>query len=218
MSANLFKSFVTVASKRAPTQRPKAGIREQRRLETRNRLYEAAVAEFQRVGFANAQIDRIVEAAGVARGTFYFHFPAKENVLLELQRRIETSVMERLARHGTVPTSVKDFLTRIIDAILEESESIGDQDLLREILSLYLRQPVKLNYEEEPLIGGLSRVFQQGVENGDVRDDIPTEEITIIFLVTLFGFFKGTTKAPRPERKTLPNMIEVFLHGITPKN
>ena len=34
-------------------------------------------------GFSNAQIDRIVERAGVARGTFYFHFPTKEHVLVE---------------------------------------------------------------------------------------------------------------------------------------
>ncbi len=51
--------------------------RDRQRLETRARVYEAAVDEFRREGFARAQVDRIVAAAGVARGTFYFHFPSK---------------------------------------------------------------------------------------------------------------------------------------------
>ena len=46
-----------------------------------------AVDEFRREGFARAQVDRIVAAAGVARGTVYFHFPSKEHVLLELQQK-----------------------------------------------------------------------------------------------------------------------------------
>ncbi len=58
------------------------GRRERQRLETRARLYETALAEFKDVGFNDAQIDRIAEKAGVARGTFYFHFPTKEHVLL----------------------------------------------------------------------------------------------------------------------------------------
>jgi len=69
------------------TRREEPTRRERQRLETRGRLYEAALAEFRRVGFANAQIEAIVERAGVARGTFYFHFPTTEHVLLEFQHR-----------------------------------------------------------------------------------------------------------------------------------
>ena len=50
------------------------------------RLFDAAVAEIDRSGMAGADISAIAHAAGVARGTFYFHFPTKEHVLVELER------------------------------------------------------------------------------------------------------------------------------------
>jgi AcrR family transcriptional regulator len=56
-----------------------------------------ALREFREVGFAAAQIDRIARDAGVTRGTFYFHFAAKDDVLLELARRINERIAHRVA-------------------------------------------------------------------------------------------------------------------------
>lgn len=52
---------------------PKA--RELRGLQTRERLLGAAAIEFARAGMADVRA--IVSAAGVAQGTFFFHFPTK---------------------------------------------------------------------------------------------------------------------------------------------
>jgi AcrR family transcriptional regulator len=57
---------------------PAGGVREIRRLETRARLFDAALAEIGRSGVAGADVSAIASAAGVVRGTFYFHFPTKE--------------------------------------------------------------------------------------------------------------------------------------------
>lgn len=46
-----------------------------KRLQTRERLLGAAIAEFKRSGMAEADVGAIVNAAGVAHGTFFFHFP-----------------------------------------------------------------------------------------------------------------------------------------------
>jgi TetR/AcrR family transcriptional repressor of mexJK operon len=45
---------------------------------TRQRLLEAAGAEFQRHGLRGVSVDRIAAAAGVAKQTVYNHFPSKE--------------------------------------------------------------------------------------------------------------------------------------------
>src|SRR5438105_979273 len=72
------------------------GTRERQRVETRERLFQAALAEIRHTGVAGAQVDRIVTTAGVARGTFYFHFPSKEDVLLEWERRREGEIVALL--------------------------------------------------------------------------------------------------------------------------
>ena len=62
----------------------KVTSRTAQRVATRERLYEAAVAEFKRTGVSGADVGSIVAEAAVAHGTFFFHFPSKEHVVAEL--------------------------------------------------------------------------------------------------------------------------------------
>src|SRR4029079_10993286 len=83
--------------------------REAKRLPTRARLMGDAIAEFKRSGMAEADVGAVVAAAGVAHGTFFFHFPTKEHVLLELEQREEERIAKQLARatapeHGLAST------------------------------------------------------------------------------------------------------------------
>jgi TetR/AcrR family transcriptional regulator, repressor for uid operon len=72
--------------------------RDAQRLQTRQRVYAAALAEFKRTGMAAADVRDIAAAAGVARGTFYFHFPTKEHVLAEFERQEEARLVAQLAK------------------------------------------------------------------------------------------------------------------------
>src|ERR1700730_10763178 len=88
--------------------------REAKRLQTRERLLGAAIAEFARAGIAEADVSAIVAAAGVAHGTFFFHFPTKEHVLLELERREE----DRIAKEpGRFVTSQHDLASALDEAV-----------------------------------------------------------------------------------------------------
>jgi TetR/AcrR family transcriptional repressor of uid operon len=72
--------------------------RDAQRQQTRQRVYAAALAEFKRTGMAAADVGDIAAAAGVARGTFYFHFPTKEHVLAELERHEEARLVGQLSK------------------------------------------------------------------------------------------------------------------------
>lgn len=62
----------------APKQLTARGTR------TRNQLITAARTIFERDGFAAARITDIADLAGVAHGTFYTYFDAKEDIFREL--------------------------------------------------------------------------------------------------------------------------------------
>ena len=79
------------------------GVREAQRLETRARVFDAALTEFGRSGLAGADVAAIAAAAGVARGTFYFHFPTKEHVLVELERAEEAEIVADLDTGAAEP-------------------------------------------------------------------------------------------------------------------
>ena len=188
--------------------------RERQRLETRERLYQTALSEFKDAGFNDAQIDRIAEKAGVARGTFYFHFPTKEHVLLELQRRIELSQVERIKALGPSPESVSEFCHSLVASAMDAlAETEG---LHREVLTMWVRGRTTMELAAEPLILLVADYFADAAERGAVRRDIAPEQIAVLFLSSLFTVFMGDPPAPGEENEHANMKIDIFVRGITP--
>ncbi|KAG8148858.1 TetR family transcriptional regulator [Burkholderia catarinensis] len=67
--------------------KPARLTREQRRLDTRERLVATARALFIAKGFADTSVEQIAEGAGYTRGAFYAHFEHKRELLIEILRR-----------------------------------------------------------------------------------------------------------------------------------
>ena len=69
---------------------------------TRRRLLDAAEKCFSELGYHDASIVKITEAAGVAQGTFYLYFASKQDIfeelVVDLNRRVRHAVNEEAAK------------------------------------------------------------------------------------------------------------------------
>lgn len=69
---------------------------------TRTKLLEAAEAVFAELGYHDASIVKITEAAGVAQGTFYLYFSGKQDafdqLVEDLNRRVRRAMSEGAAK------------------------------------------------------------------------------------------------------------------------
>src|SRR6476620_5971170 len=99
------------------TPQVQSTARDARRRQTRERVLGAAIAEFKRSGMAGADVNAIVAAAGVAHGTFFFHFPSKEHVLLELEGREEARMAGEFARFVEKHHHLVDALTKVVHLV-----------------------------------------------------------------------------------------------------
>ena len=72
---------------------------------TRRRLLEAAESIFAELGYHEASIVKITEAAGVAMGTFYLYFGSKkecfDELVRDLNRRVRHAMKEGSSQGGT---------------------------------------------------------------------------------------------------------------------
>jgi AcrR family transcriptional regulator len=72
----------------AGTRPRRSGLVQERSRQTRQRLVRAAIELWTARGFEDGiestTVEEIVQAAGVTKGTFYFHFAHKEDILLEV--------------------------------------------------------------------------------------------------------------------------------------
>ncbi|MGC7194485.1 helix-turn-helix domain-containing protein, partial [Mycobacteroides abscessus subsp. abscessus] len=58
--------------------------RAEKRVQTRQRLLDAAAETFARKGFATASLDEIAEAAGFSIGAVYSNFASKDDLFAQL--------------------------------------------------------------------------------------------------------------------------------------
>src|ERR1051325_8503044 len=117
----------------------KPSAREAKRLQTRERLMGAAIAEFKRTGLAAADVGAIVTAAGVAHGTFFFPFPTKEHVLLELERREEERSAKQPRRYVGAKRGLSSTLEEAVRLVVGLERRLGAA-LFKDFLALHFSQ------------------------------------------------------------------------------
>lgn len=174
-------------SPRAPsaTGSPGGSVRETRRLETRARLFDAALAEISRRGVAAADVSAIVADAGVARGTFYFHFPTKEHVLIEVERVEETRIISEL---GVAKGDLTSVLSQLVRHVLSAEKRLGEA-VFRDMLGLHFSstRPIEDEFARHPLGQFVVDVMGRAQNDGQVDPDVDATELATFFLTGLFA-------------------------------
>jgi AcrR family transcriptional regulator len=200
-----------VASATTPTRR------DRQRAATRERIFEAAVDEFRVVGCANAQVDRIARAAGVVRGTFYFHFPSKEHVLFEMQRRFSAAVAEGLKEMRGSEASLREMLSRVVDGIVGLETVVNEPELVRELLITYARIPLDEDSADPPtpLLEELAHQFAHAASTGELRRDLASDQLAIMLLTSIFGLLVSRRHQPEQRRADLEALMDVFVKGMS---
>lgn len=83
----------------------KAGPRTSRGLATRGKLLAAAEQVFAELGYVEASISRITDAAGVGQGTFYLYFDTKLDVFNELVEDLNHRVRLAMSEASAAATT-----------------------------------------------------------------------------------------------------------------
>ena len=75
--------------------------RQESRLQTRERLLEAAAEVFSRRGFYDASVEEVAEEAGFSKGAVYSNFASKEELFLTLLDRHLAAELQKVAAQLT---------------------------------------------------------------------------------------------------------------------
>ncbi len=184
------------------------GLREQQRVATRERVFDAAMAEFCRVGFENAVITDIARSAGVSRPSFYAHFPTREHVLYEALWRSSLEVVRRLEGSG----DLRGTLEQLAEALIDAEESVGNPALYREMLGIFARRPPDLDLDTPiPVFEVINERFRAARDRGELRAGLDPEQAAVLCLSGVFGYLLGVDVTPDERREDLRTLFGLFL-------
>ncbi len=122
------KRAVTVASGRdlpvtvaapAPRRTP-APPASSRGARTREKLRQAAYQVFRDAGYESTTVDAICEAAAVSKGAFYFHYPAKQDVFLDILDVWSQEIIGQVEAQFTAAGASRDILASVQAALIRE--------------------------------------------------------------------------------------------------
>lgn len=194
--------------------------REVQRRETRQRVYTAAVAEFRRVGMAEADVGVIAREAGVARGTFYFHFRTKEHILAELERHEEARLAAQLEKFLARPHDLAGALDEVVRLMAQMERRVG-KTLFREMLALHFsaNRPEVLpgtgQWARYPVMALVVRAIGLARDRGETypqADALRTAQFFMLGLYAVLITSHGRSRAARAE--ILDNFVATVLRSV----
>lgn len=201
-----------------PTTKPDApftNARVAQRLQTRTRLFEAALAEIDRCGLARADVAAIAATVGVSRGTFYFHFPTKEHVLVELERAEEVAMAADLDPTTVGSDDLLSVLRLLVRHVLDAEERIGPV-VFRDMLSLHFSatRPAEDELVEHPLAEFVIAAIAKAQEAQRVSPDADPRELALIFMTGLFALLATGASATDARGALLDRYVKTVVEGM----
>ena len=179
------------------------------------KLLAAAAREFGRVGFERANIDAISLAAGYSKGTIYNYFPSKETLFVAVveaaseDASVSSSTPNEAPARDRLKASLEGFCSwaREHDAFAR----VFVRECLMGTPGLYPR----VIRAEAPMVGELEAILREGLERGDLRDDVSADllALAIAGLTDLALVEHWASDGTSPSLEEIPELVLTLLLG-----
>lgn len=194
---------------------PNATARSRKGLQTRERLLGAAIAEFTRAGMAAADTAAIAAAAGVAHGTFFFHFPTKEHVLLELEQREQRRMATELTRLFATPHDVRATLAESVRVLDKLERRLGSR-LFKDFLALHFSttRPPSEEWMRHPVIVAVIEELQRAQKRGEIPAEVDVMHNGMSFLAGLYALLITIPNTAEVRDPVLSEYLTTYVYGM----
>jgi AcrR family transcriptional regulator len=195
----------------------RSSLSQERSRRTRQELVDAAIALWTErgwsEGFDTTTVEEIARAAGVTKGTFYFHFAHKEDVLLEMGWATGEALVEQGNRAIDAGTSLDDTLDLMLTSMARRTERMPRAAIARTLDEFY-KHPVRSSEHDSPRRAWRA-VLDQGQARGDLPADIDTADLTDMINAVVMAAVEGwVSGAHRTLAPVLRHRIRVLLAGV----
>lgn len=150
-------------------------------------IIEAAVEVIAENGFHASQVSKIAKKANVADGTIYLYFKNKEDILISVFKEKMGSFVDITRNAIQGQSSASEKLETFIHMHYHQLASNPD---LAIVTQLELRQSkielrIEINNILKDYLQIIDDILEQGIQNGEIRDDINPQTMRQMIFGTL---------------------------------
>ena len=185
----------------------------------RGRIIKESIDLFDKKGFSKTSIQDIVDTIGVTKGTFYYYFKSKQELLMDIHLNY---IKELLAEQAVILNdeylSSKVKINKLIHLIIRNIKIHGKSARVfnREFKHLSEKQLKLINDYRKEFRINLEQLFSEGINKGEFRDDLRID----IVIFGILGMVNRSYQWYNPdgevsEDELVSIYMELILNGIT---
>ncbi|MFQ5523511.1 MAG: TetR family transcriptional regulator [Acidimicrobiia bacterium] len=149
----------------------------------RDKIIEAAEEQFRRFGYRRATVEEVTRAAETGKGSFYLHFPSKEDAYMAV---VESSLERFLAKADEALHQAGSVPQRLRALVAVTAEHYGEDELLRASLfgvntlvdGAVARRAADI--QRQRIRELLMEVLEQGKQEGSIREALDVEKTAAV--------------------------------------
>ena len=160
--------------------------RQQQKAHLEQQLYEVALQLFRDQGYEHTTVQQITDQVGVAKSTFFNHFPSKEHVVVLWYRRLTLDSLAKLEKQRHA--SALEAITALTDALairaVAEPKLVAVKARIVAASDLLSGEEITLDSQ---LLAFCREQIAKAMERGELTTDLDTEMLAALILTTITG-------------------------------
>ncbi|CDQ39191.1 MULTISPECIES: TetR/AcrR family transcriptional regulator [Virgibacillus] len=184
----------------------------------KEKLIEQSILLFEKQGFNATSIQDIVKKLNVTKGTFYYYFTSKEQLLMEIHDDYITNLLDRqLKIISRSSLSQKEKLIEIIRLLIIDIQDHGSSArvFFRELRHLSEGNVAAIKKVRREFLENVKNVVQEGINQGEFTNTLRGDMVAF----GVVGITNWSYNWFNPDGDVTPEELariyyQMILHGI----
>jgi AcrR family transcriptional regulator len=182
---------------------------------------DSAERLFSTKGFNGTSMNDIVRESGFSKGAIYGHFESKERLFLSLWERMTVVGIGQARQMFSQDETAVDKLLKVAEMTMASScdcpPEVGRMQLEFMVAASRMESlEPDMQKRYETIHTFIREIFEEGVENGEFKEDLDTESLTSILFAALdgLGVHYATLGIEFDAKRLQDTLMKVVLEGI----
>lgn len=184
----------------------------------KERIREQSIQLFAKKGFKETSIQDIVDALEVTKGTFYYYFSTKEQLLNDIHLQYIDDLLnkqEDIINHPSKNSKMK--LHEIVYMLISDIEKQGQSALVffREMRNLSDENLKLIVPKRDQFRLNIQKLIEEGIEKEELRNDLPVDIVTLSILgMTNWSYFWFDPNGRVNDKEVSEIFLKIVLEGL----
>ncbi|CAH2714213.1 HTH-type transcriptional repressor KstR2 [Neobacillus rhizosphaerae] len=187
----------------------------------KEKITEQSIRLFEKKGFSETSIQDIVDSLSVTKGTFYYYFSSKEELLMDIHLGyIDELLLQQNRIFNDAMKTCKEKLFEIVYMLLSDIKQRGSaaKIFFRELKNLSPERLAIIDPKRDQFRLNIEGLIKAGMEKGEFRPDLNAPIITFGILgITNWSYKWFNPSGSCSDMEVAEIFVEMILKGIQVK-